>query len=108
MKKYFRKPMFIFCFFLIFLLAVFFLFPVNLFEGEIVYQTGMGTTKIPWNLSLSYFIGMGYEPEQMKDVKDFYLLPRGYALATTFILGIPSIMAYRVYLGNNNRKSRQK
>jgi hypothetical protein len=34
----------------------------------------------------------------MDIIKDFYLLPQGYLTAVIFILGIPGLVAYRVYL----------
>ena len=49
-------------------------------------------------LSLSYFIGLGYETSDMVDIKNFYLMPKGIVLAVCFLLGVPFMISYRVYL----------
>jgi hypothetical protein len=55
--------------------------------------------KVP--LSLSYFIGLGYNEGDLDGIKDFYLLPEGWMLAIIFIVGIPALVAFRVYLKNS-------
>lgn len=65
---------------------------------------GLVETKIEAPLSLSYFFGLGYSEEDMIGIKDFYLKPGGYILAFLFTLGFPSLIALRVYLGNNFKK----
>ena len=79
MKQKFKNPIFVFAFGVILTSAIFFLFPINLFDGEIVFEIGMKTWKEKANISLSYFFGIGAEKEQLEQlgVKDFYLLPRG-------------------------------
>jgi hypothetical protein len=75
-----------------------FLFPINLFSGIIVFGK-LGVEKdVP--LSLSYFIGMGYNPSDLKSivVTDFYLTVQGKILAFIFLIGIPSLLAYSAYL----------
>ena len=75
-----------------------FLFPINLFSGMIVFGK-LGVEKdVP--LSLSYFIGLGYDPSDLKSmgVTDFYLTVQGKILAFIFLLGIPSLLAYSAYL----------
>ncbi|MEY4572380.1 MAG: hypothetical protein RLZ10_1619 [Bacteroidota bacterium] len=71
-----------------------FLFPINLFPGIIE----LGNQKILHEapLSLSYFIGMGYDPADLKalNVTNFYLTAQGYILAFIFVLGIPGLLAY--------------
>ena len=81
-----------------------FLFPINLFPGEIVLNTGIGKSAIAAPLSLSYFVGLGYAQEDMKGVVDFYLLPQGIALAGILTIGIPAILAFRIHL-RRSRKS---
>jgi hypothetical protein len=102
MKQKFKNPIFVFAFGVIITFTIFFLFPINLFEGEIVFEIGMKTWKEKANISLSYFIGIGAGKEQLEQlgVKDFYLLPRGYMLACIVILGFPGIWAYRTYIRN--------
>ena len=99
-----NKPIVIFFATLFVLAAVFFLLPINLFNGEIVYQNKLQEVAIQAPLSLSYFIGLGYDEADMVNVKDFYLLPAGYALAITFLVGIPGLLSYRIFLKNKTKK----
>ncbi|MFA7272549.1 MAG: hypothetical protein WC044_01700 [Crocinitomicaceae bacterium] len=85
-----------------------FIFPINLFEGEIVYQIGIQHSVIKAPLSLSYFIGLGYDPADMVNIKSFYLLPFGYAMVAVFLIGIPVLIAYRVHLGKLKNKQHEK
>ena len=72
-------------------------FPINLFSGKIVENsTGISKT-ISAPISLSYFLGFGYEEEDMEYIQDFYLTKEGYALAFCFLFGIPFIIGLRVY-----------
>lgn len=103
MRHFTQKPILVFSSLFVILAFAFFLFPINLFDGEMVYKNGLVTDKIQCPISLSYFIGMGYDKTDMTGVKDFYLLPKGYAMAFIFILGIPALAAYRVYLGNKQK-----
>ena len=95
-----KKPLDVFIICLLVIGAPLFLFPINLFPGEIV--TIINETehieKAP--LSLSYFIGLGYDAEDMASIKDFYLTARGYALAGCLLIGIPFLIAYRVSTKN--------
>ena len=78
-----------------------FLFPLNLFPGEVVLWTGDKNNPeqaMETQLSLSYFIGMGYNPEDMLGVKSFYLTAKGYFLVFAFLIGVPFLIAYRSYL----------
>jgi len=107
MKKIFSNPKLLFISLVLFFLCVFFLFPINLFDGEIIYEQGlvMITEKRP--ISLSYFIGIGYNKEDMDGIKDFYLVPIGYLIAFIFIIGIPALIAYRVHLGEKFKKEKK-
>jgi hypothetical protein len=104
MKQKLNNPWFVFTLGVIIASCIFFLFPINLFDGEIVFQIGMKTWKEKANISLSYFIGIGAGNEQLETlgVVDFYLLPKGYILALIVILGLPGLWAYRVYLKFKN------
>ena len=96
--------------FLIFFIAVLiiaiplFIFPINLFDGVIIMKNGLSETKIDAPLSLSYFIGLGYNSQDMEGIKDFYLLPKGYLLAFCIILGCPAIVTYRIFLAQKKKK----
>ncbi len=100
MKQKLQNPWFVFALGVIISSCIFLLFPINLFDGEIVFQIGMKTWKEKANISLSYFIGIGAGKKQLEElgVIDFYLLPKGYILSFILILGLPGLWAYRVYL----------
>ena len=59
-----------------------------------------GTKEIglPIKLSLSYFIGVGINPEDLKDIEGFHLVSKGYFLAACLLIGFPSLMAYRSFI----------
>ena len=86
-------------FFVSFLLigSVLFFLPINLFSGEIIENSTGMSKKISVPLSLSYFLGFGYNEKDMENVQDFYLTGEGYALAICFLLGIPLLIATRLY-----------
>lgn len=92
-KTFLTIVTFIVCFLIITLPLI--LFPVNLFDGEILYKNGI---KEPTPLSLSYFFGLGYDVKDMETVASFHLVTKGYFLAFILTIGIPSLIAYRVSL----------
>lgn len=98
MKEQLKKPLVIFLISMVVLAAAFFLLPLNLFDGVIEYEEPTRSYSVSAPLSLSYFIGIGYDPADMKDVKSFYLTTKGLILACVMIIGIPVLIAYRVYL----------
>jgi len=75
-----------------------FLFPINLFPGIIEINQGRASLEAP--LSLSYFIGLGYDSKDLEElqVTSFYLTTKGYILAFIFILGLPGILSYASYV----------
>jgi hypothetical protein len=75
----------------------------NLFEGEIVYEQNGKKYILEAPLSLAYFIGLGYQEEEMQNVVDFYLTRRGYMLAASLLLGFPTLLAYRSFLAKKNQ-----
>lgn len=103
MKPELRKPLILFVGVAFILAAVFFLFPINLFDGVIIEKRGLQEIVHERPISLSYFIGMGYDPEDMEFIQDFYLTGKGITMALIFILGIPALLAYRVYLKQKSR-----
>lgn len=98
MKKEYKKPLAYFLAISLLLALVFFLFPINLFDGQIIVQRGLQEVTIDRPLSLSYFIGMGYDQADMDGVVDFYLTTKGKIMAFIFVLGFPALFAYRIYL----------
>ncbi len=75
-----------------------FLFPINLFPGIIEINQGSTSLEVP--LSLSYFIGLGYDTNDLKSlqVTNFYLTTKGYILAFIFLLGLPGILSYASFV----------
>jgi hypothetical protein len=98
MKSVLQKPIYVFLISMLLIALPLFLFPINLFQGVIVYQEGLVETTVEAPLSLSYFVGMGYNPGDLMGIKSFHLKPGGYVLAALLILGIPGLIAYRVNL----------
>tara|TARA_R110002072_G_scaffold232309_1_gene389664 strand:+ start:16527 stop:16841 length:315 start_codon:yes stop_codon:yes gene_type:complete len=96
--KMFKKPWVLFIGLSVLLAALFFLFPINLFDGVIVYKKQRLVSTIETPLSLSYFIGLGYDNVDIEDVETFYLTTKGMVMAFIFILGLPGMLAYRSYL----------
>ena len=104
MQSLFKKPLFVFCLAVIFIAIPLFIFPINFFDGEIIMKNGLSETKMEAPLSLSYFIGFGFNSIDMEGIKDFYLLPKGYLLAFCIILGCPVIVTYRIFLAQKKKK----
>ncbi len=98
-----KKSLLIFVLGTIVVSAILFLINVPMFDGEMVLDRGLGREVLPVQLSLSYFIGIGYNPAENTDVVDFYLKPEGWLLAFLFIIGIPGLVAYRIYLGKRKK-----
>ena len=101
MLKRFLRPLPIFIISFLVISLPLFLFPINLFKGEIIEKTPVNELPLPAKpkkLSLSYFIGIGYDPSDMSNIKDFYLLAEGYFFAAVLLIGIPGLLAYRVSL----------
>lgn len=98
MSSKLKKPLIIYFAVTIVLLLIFFLLPINLFDGIIIEQRGLQEIVHERPLSLSYFIGIGYDPEDMEFIKDFYLTAKGWAMVFVFLVGIPFLIAYRAYL----------
>ena len=96
-----KKPFLIYLSLVLILLAIFFLFRIDLFPGEITTKDKIYTCDI----SLSYFINMGGSKQDFANIESFRLLPKGYALALIMILGLPALVAYRVHL---NAKKKRK
>lgn len=80
------------------LCIIFFTLPINLFDGQIDYVEPHREYTVDTPLSLSYFIGLGYDEADMEYVKAFRLTGRGWLMATIFIVGFPALLAYRIYL----------
>ncbi len=104
MEQRSKRPILIFLSMFLVLLCIFFLFPINLFDGVIIYEEPHRSYEIDTRLSLSYFIGMGYDPADMTYVKSFYLTTKGWLIAFAFIVGIPLLVAYRMWLSEEKKQ----
>ena len=102
-KALLLKPWFGFIFTFVLIGGTLILVSPNLFEGEIVYEQNGKKYILEAPLSLAYFIGLGYQEEEMQNVVDFYLTRRGYMLAASLLLGFPTLLAYRSFLAKKNQ-----
>ena len=76
-------------------------FPVEIFPGEVVMYTGNKVKPIHTEeaeISLSYFLGYGYDPKDLLGIKSFHLTLKGYFLAFIVLFGLPFLIAYRSFL----------
>ena len=103
MKQFLLKPLHIFLIGVILIGLPLFLFPINLFDGEIVYKSGISTMVEPRPLSLHFVSGLEYGKNLPKEIDDYYLTPKGYVFAVLFILGIPALIAYRIKIGKKKK-----
>lgn len=72
--------------------------PVDLFDGEVVWSIEGHEFTREQNLSLSYFFGIGVQDAQWEYVDSFRLTAQGWLMVFIIILGIPGLIAYRMYL----------
>jgi len=80
------------------------LVPVELFNGEATWTINDTTISKAQNLSLSYFFGIGLENSDVAYADSFRLTGQGWMLAFIFILGIPGLISYRIYLTSNKEE----
>lgn len=99
-----KKPLVLFILGVALMSVILFLFPLNLFDGEVHFDTGKQQFTEPIKLSLSYFIGIGIKTGDLKDVSSFNLTKSGYVLAFILIIGFPALLAYRMHLKRNHPK----
>lgn len=102
-KALLLKPWFVFVFTFVLISGTLVIVSPNLFEGEIVYNQNGKKYILEAPLSLAYFVGLGYQAEEMQGVADFYLTRRGYMLAASLLLGFPTLLAYRSFLATKNK-----
>ena len=100
MRSIIRKPIVIFFIAFFILAAIFFLVPVNLFDAEYTFNENGAIRVVKTKMALSYFIGIGADEQQMKNVVSFRLLPMGYFLVFLFQVALPALIAYRIHLAN--------
>jgi len=78
--------------------------PVEFFNGEATWTVNDTTITKDQNLSLSYFFGLGLEDSSVQYADSFRLKGQGWMLAFIFIFGIPSLIAYRMYITSSTSK----
>ena len=98
MQNILHKPFIVFAILSSVLALIFFLFPINMFDGEIVVDSGLQHFTAEQRISLSNFIGIGTEGFEEQGIVDFYLNIKGIMIACILILGMPALLAYRLYL----------
>ena len=98
MKKKIGTPLGLFLGLSTVLAILFFVVPLPIFDGKIVFESEWQSFEAEAPLSLSYFIGIGVSEGDMDGVKDFYLTGKGMFMACIFIMGFPALLAYRRYL----------
>lgn len=88
-------PIFLFFMFFALLSALFFLIPIELFSGTIEMDSGR---MVKTDLSLSYFLDFNSKPEILLNAKSYSLDAQGYFLSFCFLIGLPGLLTYRVWL----------
>ncbi len=102
MSTVFRKPVVVFFLTVLILSTIFFLIPVEVFDGEYIYNVNGIKAVREAKLSLSYFIGIG-SPKETMYLVSYRLVPMGYFMVFLFLFALPLLIAYRVHLANQNR-----
>lgn len=105
MNSRIKRSIIVFLLSFVVLLLIFFLLPINIFDGEIVYKQGLVSFKEQRPLSLHFVSGLEYAENELKGIKDYYLLPKGYITAFLFIFCLPALVSYRIYLGKNRKSN---
>lgn len=104
MKEIIRKPVAVFVLTMILVSTILFTLPINLFDGEVIYNVNGFEYSRPMKMSLSYFIGLGISDEDLLDVKSFHLVGMGYFMVVLMLFAFPALIAYRVWIGNQPKK----
>lgn len=99
MKKIFRNPIATFIFVGAIVSTLLFLIPINLFDGEVVYNVNGRVFTAETKMSLSDFTGLWHSEADVKDVEDFYLTGKGWLMVFLINLCLPALIAYRVWIG---------
>lgn len=102
-----NKPFLLFVILSVFVTAILVFVPVNVFPGIIEQHYNSTVIKHEAPLNLGNFLGLHINPEDMTDIKTFYLLPTGYAMAFIMCLGIPALIAYRFHIKKLLPKKKQ-
>jgi len=93
-----KKSLIIFGISVVVLTAVFCCVPIEMFDGEKVFEVNGQEIVVKEKLSLSHFFGIGLEEANLDLAKSFRLTGMGWILVFIFIIGIPGLISYRFYL----------
>jgi hypothetical protein len=104
MSKNFKQAIFLFAVLAIGITTPLLLFPINIFPGVIEINNGLQQLSYDVPLSLSYFIGRGFNEGDLDNVSVFYLKPASYFLVFIFTLAMPAMIAFRYYLYHEKKK----
>ncbi|GAB5416678.1 MAG: hypothetical protein Crog4KO_21670 [Crocinitomicaceae bacterium] len=103
-----KKALIVFSISTVVIAVVLCVIPVDLFNGEVVWNINGQQITREQNLSLSYFFGIGVEEVQWKYVDSFRLTAQGWLLVFIIIVGIPGLIAYRMYLKATTSKESEE
>ena len=81
------------------------LIEIPMFDGEVTWISGGREYTVSQQLSLSYFFGIGLEENDLTMVKDFNLTFQGWFLVFIFTIGLPGLIAYRLYLAKTKNQN---
>lgn len=107
MKKIFRNPVATFFVVGAVLSIILFVLPINLYDGEVVYNIDGRVFTAQTKLSLSDFTGMWLTEADMQDVEDFYITGKGWLMVFLINFCLPGLIAYRVWIAQKSKNADQ-
>jgi hypothetical protein len=93
-----KKPLIVFAISSVVVALALCLLPVEFFNGEVTWTVNDTTITRDHSLSLSYFFGIGLENTPVQLADSFRLTAQGWILVFIFIVGIPGLISYRMYI----------
>ena len=78
---------------------------VELYECRFYLETELQTVDQTKNLSLSYFLGFGYDMEEMALFDSIQLTLKGWLMLLLIQIGTPVLIAYRFALKNRLKQN---
>lgn len=88
--------------------VVFIFVPLNFFDSEIHYRSGLQDFTVTKKLPLGHYLGIGIDQDKLEaaGVESFKLTRAGSMLVAMMLVGIPGLIAYRFYLKNTLKKNK--
>lgn len=96
--SFLRNPKLIFLISFIFIVGVSLIPQVELYECHFYYQDGVQELDFKKNMSLSYFLGYGYDMEALALYQKIDLTWKGKFMFLLLLIGFPFLMSYRFAL----------